>query len=129
MIVFVLKMYFRKLQPRIISHRDFSYYDNANFINPLNEVLSENENTESFLKDPDYFYKVCTEVLNQHAPLKKNYVPENNKPFMNNKKDKLLKYPATANRTSYSKQRNFYGFFLLRKEMKKIFCQSQCKKI
>ena len=69
MIVFVLKMYFRKLQPRIISHGDFSYYDNANFINPLNEVLSENENTESFLKDPDYFYKVCTEVLNQYAPL------------------------------------------------------------
>ena len=37
--VSVLKMHFRKLPPRIISYRDFSYYHNANFINSLTEVL------------------------------------------------------------------------------------------
>ena len=50
MIVSVLKMYFPKLQPRIISYRDFPNYDNANFKNSLNEVFCENENTESFTK-------------------------------------------------------------------------------
>ena len=65
----------------VISYRDFSNYDNANFINSLNEVLCENENTEPFLKDPEYFYKVLTEVLNKHVPPKKKYVRGNNKPF------------------------------------------------
>ena len=113
MIVSALKMHFRKLPSRIISYRDFSNYDNANFINSLSEVLYKNENTESFLKDPYYFYKVCTEVLNKHVPRKKKYVRGNNKPFMNKAvskavmlrtkiSNKLLKCPTTANRISYS---------------------------
>ena len=125
MIVSVLKMHFRKLPPRVISYRDFFNHDNANFINSLNEILCENENAESFLKGPDYFFKVCMEVLNKHAPPKKKYVRGNNKLYMNKAiskaimlitklRNKLLKYPATANRISYSKQRNFC-FSLLRK--------------
>ena len=107
-IVSVLKMYFRKSPPRIISYRDFSNYDNENFINSLNEVLCEKENTESFLRDSDCFYKVCTEVLNKHTSRKKKYVRGNNKTFMNKAiskvikprtklRNKLLKYPATVN--------------------------------
>ena len=68
--VSALKMHFRKLPPRIISYRNFSNYHNANFINSLTEVLFEDENTKSFVKDPNCFYKVCTEVLNQHPPRK-----------------------------------------------------------
>ena len=83
MTVSVPKMRFRKIPPRIISYRDFSNYPNANFINSLTEILFEGENTESFVKDPDCFYKVCTEVLNQHAPRKMKYVRRNNKRFMN----------------------------------------------
>ena len=79
MTVSVLKMRFRNLPPRIISCRDFSNYYNANFINSLTEILFEGENTESFVKDPDCFYKVYTEVLNQHAPRKKRYVRGNDK--------------------------------------------------
>ena len=59
----VIKMHFRKLPPWIISYRDFSNYHNADFINSLTETLFEGENTESFVKDLDCFYKVCTEVL------------------------------------------------------------------
>ena len=89
MTVSVLKMHFRKLPPRIISYRDFSNYHNANFINSLTEVLFKGENTESFVKDPDCFYKVCTEFLNQHAPHKKKYVP-GDKRFMNKSLSKAL---------------------------------------
>ena len=49
----VLKMHFRKLPFRIISYGDFSNDHNANFINSLTETLSEGENTESFVNDPD----------------------------------------------------------------------------
>ena len=70
MTVSVLKRHFRKLPPRLISYKDFSSYRNANFINSLTEVIFEVENTESFVKDPDCFHKVCNEVLNQHAPRK-----------------------------------------------------------
>ena len=64
MTVSVLKMHFRKLPPKVITCRNFSNYDNANFINSLNDVLNEHENQEHLLNDPDCFYKVCAEVLN-----------------------------------------------------------------
>ena len=43
-----------------------------------------------FVKDADCFYKVCTEVLNQHAPHKKKYVRGNNKRFMNRALSKAI---------------------------------------
>ena len=140
MIVFVLlQMYFGKLPPRVISYRNFSNYDSANFINSLNEVLYENENRDSFLKHPDYFYRVFTEVLNKHAPPKKKYIRGNNKPFINKAiskaimlraklRNKLLKYLTSTNRISYSKQRNFC-LSLLRKEKKKYFANLIVKNI
>ena len=137
MTVFVLKINFRKLPPGIISYRDFSNYHNANFINSLTEILFEGENTESFVKDPDCFYKVCTEVLNQHAPRKKKYVRGNNKRFMNKAlskaimqrtklRNKFLKDPSAENKFSYNKQRN-WCVSLLRKEKKKYFTNFETK--
>ena len=76
MTVSVLKMHFRKLPPKVITYRNFSNYDNANFINSLNDVLNEHENQEHLLNDPDYFYKVCTEVLNRTLPKRKNMFAE-----------------------------------------------------
>ena len=132
--VFVLKMHFRKLPPRIVSYTDFSDYHNANFINSLADVLFEGENTKSFVKDPDCFYKVCTEVLNQHAPRKKKFFRGNNKQsmkkalskaIMQRKKlrNKFLKDPSAANKFSYNKQKN-WCVSLFRKKGK-IFCQSK----
>ena len=131
MTVSVLKMRFQKLLPRIISYGDFSNYHNANFINSLTEILFEGENTESFVKDPDCFYKVCTEVLNQHAPRKKKYVRGNNKRFMNKAlskaimqrtklRKKFLKDPSAENKYSYNQQRN-WCVSPLRKEKKFFF--------
>ena len=126
MTVSVLKMRFRKLPPRIISYMDFSNYHKANFINSLTEILFEGENMESFVKGPGCFYKVCTEVRNQHAPRKKKYVRGNNKRFMNKAlskaimqrtklKNKFLKDPSAENKFSHNKQRNWF-VSLLRKE-------------
>ena len=57
--VSVLKMHFRKLPLKVITYRNFSNFDTANFINSLNDVLNEHENQEHLLNDPDCFYKVC----------------------------------------------------------------------
>ena len=78
--IFVLKMHFQKLPPRLFSYRNFSNYRNANFINSLNEVLPEEENMESLSKDPN---SLCEKVLNQHVLYKKVYLRGNNKTFMN----------------------------------------------
>ena len=105
----------------------------------MTEVLFELENTESFVKDPDCFYKVCIEVLNQHAPRKKKYVRGNNKPFMNKAlskaimqreklRNKFLKDPSAANKFSYNKARN-WCISLLRKEKKKYFANLNEKDI
>ena len=83
-------MHFRKLPPGIISYMDFSNYPNANFINSLTEVIFEGENMESFVKDSNSFFKVYTEVVNQHAPHRNKYVRGNNKRFMNKALPKAL---------------------------------------
>ena len=109
MTVSVLKMHFRKLPLKVITYRNFSNYDNANFINSLNDVLNEHENLEHLLNDPDCFYKVCAEVLNLHVPQKKKFVRVNNKSFMNKTlsqaimqraklKNKFLKDPTEHNK-------------------------------
>ena len=77
-----------------------------------------------FLKDPDYFYKVCTEALNKHIPRKKKHVYGKNKRF----KNKALKYPTKADRMSYSKQRNFCTS-LLREDKKIHFADLNLKYI
>ena len=139
MTVSVLKMHFRKLPPKVITYRNFSNYENANFINSLNDVLNEHENQEHLLNDPDCFYKVCVEVLNRHAPQKKKYVRGNNKPFMNKTlskaimqrtklRNKFLKDPTEHNKISYTKQRN-WCVSLLRKEKKEYFANLNEKDI
>ena len=135
----VLKMHFRKLPPKVITYRNFSKYDNANFINSLNDVLNEHENQEHLLNDPDCFYKVCAEVLNRHAPQKKKYVRGNNTPFMNKTlsqaimqrtklRNKFLKDPTEHNKISCTKQRN-WCVSLLRKEKKEYFANLNEKDI
>ena len=109
MIVSVLKVHFRKLPPKVITYRNISNYDNANFINSLNDVLNEHENQEHLLNDPDCFYKVCAEILHRHAPQKKKNVRGNNKPFMN--------------KTSY-RTKDPTEHIALEKGKEGIFCQS-----
>ena len=101
MTVSVLKMHFRKLPPKVITYRNFSNYDNANFINSLNDVLNEHENQEHLLNDPDCLYKVWVEVLNRYTPQKKKYVRGNNKPFMNKMLSKAIMQRSMKIRNIY----------------------------
>ena len=128
-------MHFRKLPPKVITYRNFSNYDNANFINSLNDVLNVHENQEHLLNGPDCFYK----VLNRHAPQKKKFVRGNNKSFINKTlsqaimqriklRNKFLKDPTEHNKILYTKQRNWCAS-LLRKENKAYFANLNEKDI
>ena len=108
----VLKTHYRKLPPRIINYRDFSNFDNAAFMYCLTEALSQQNDLEVLSTDSDRFYKICSDVLQDHAPRKKKYVRGNNKPFMNKTlskaimkrtrlRNKFLKDPSEHNKHCY----------------------------
>ena len=80
MTISILKKHFRKLPPKVIGCRDFKNFENEKFMNSLQSALI-NQNGDC-VKNPDLFFNICHEVLNKHAPRKKNYIRENNIPFM-----------------------------------------------
>ena len=121
----VMKAYFQKQAPVIITYRDYKYYNENMF---RSELLEELYNINGGSIDCDTFENVCIGVLNRHAPMKKKYTRANNSPFMNKKlskavmnrsrlRNKFLKNPTHENRVNYHKYRNFCtGLF--RKEKK-----------
>ena len=137
MTISVLKMHFRKLPPKIINYRDFKKFDNERFMFSLHSTLSEEQ--FDYSKDPDKFYEVCQNVLNDHAPRKKKYIRGNNKPFMTKAysraimhrtrlRNKFTKNPSAENKSLYNKQRNFC-VSLLRKEKREYFAKINEKDI
>ena len=64
MAITVLKMQFRKLEPKVISYRNYKYFSNDTFLKPLNSELSK----YSFSPDENGFYcfcQICTDTLNK----------------------------------------------------------------
>ena len=77
----VLKMYFRKLPPKVINYRDLKKFYNERFIDSLHYTLSEDK--IDYSKNPDKFSEISQNVLNKHAPRKKKYIRGKNKPSIN----------------------------------------------
>ena len=46
MTVSVIKMYYRKLLPKIINYRDYKKFSNGNFLNSVTEVFSNKNQNE-----------------------------------------------------------------------------------
>ena len=116
MTICVLKMHFRKLPPKVINYRDFKNFDNERFMNSLQYTLAEEH--IDYSRNPDKFFEICQNVLNNHAPRKKKYIRGNNKPFMTKAyskaimartrfRNKFLKNPSEQNKENYNKQRNY----------------------
>ena len=53
--IFVLKMPFRRLLPKLITYRDFIKFDNERFMNSLQSVLFD-PHTDYNIHDPDTFF-------------------------------------------------------------------------
>ena len=84
-----MKITYRKLEPKIVSYRDFKYFCNNSFKESLPKAISQNlgvgchEIYESFASS-------CNKILDNHAPLKKKHVWDNDSPFMNESLSKVI---------------------------------------
>ena len=70
MTITVLKMQFRKLEPKVVSYRNYKNFSNNIFLKSLNNELCK----YSFSPDEngfDQFWQTCTDTLNKYAPRKK----------------------------------------------------------
>ena len=123
--VTVMRAFFPKQMPTIITYRDYKNFDQALF---RQELLGELYNMNSGTIDYETFEYITIRLLSMHAPLKKKYLRANNQPFMNKTlskvvmtrsrlRNKFLKNPTDENRTNYTKYRN-YCTSLFRKEKK-----------
>ena len=122
--VTVMRAFFPKQMPVIISYRDYKHFDQTLF---RHEFLEELYNVNGSI-DYDIFENICVDLINRHAPLKEKHMRANNSPFMNRTlskavmtrsrlKNKFLKDPNDENRANYTKYRN-YCTGLFRKEKK-----------
>ena len=64
------KMSFQKLQPKIISYRDYENFDNEKF---RSDIWKMNFNTTG----REGFRKTVFRIFNKHAPIKRKYVRAN----------------------------------------------------
>ena len=124
----VIKMSFKKFQPRIINYRSYKHFSNDTFRKDLIDKLFN----EKFVINDDGLKRFCelsVNVLNKHAPRKKKYPRGNQMSFFTKELSKeiltrsrlLNKYIRNRNeenRAIYVKQRN-YWVPLLRKSKKK----------
>ena len=70
MTITVLKVQFRKLDPKVVSYRNYKKFSNDIFLKSLNNELSK----YSFSQDEngfDHFCQICTDAPNKYAPRKK----------------------------------------------------------
>ena len=113
--VTVMKTYFKKKSPIIISYRNYKKFDIADFRKDLfdNLLICSTE-----IIDYDVFHDIFMTVLNIHAPLKSKTLRGNNACSMNKTlskafmirsklKNNFNKDPSEYNNALFKKQRNF----------------------
>ena len=75
----VLKQYFPKPKPKIVSYRDYRNFQNDEFRAELdNEILEHDINNIEY----QHFLNIFIEILNKHAPMKTKYLRANQGKFM-----------------------------------------------
>ena len=63
-----------------------------------------------YTKSPEFFFNICQNELDYHAPRKKKNIRRNNKPFMTKAlssppfRNKFWKNPTEENRLAYTRQ-------------------------
>ena len=83
-VVAVMKITYKKSQPKIIIHRSYKYFNNESFRKELLQLEANGNNCNESLTN---FTSSCNVILNKHAPSplpqERNNVKENNgRPFL-----------------------------------------------
>ena len=73
----MLKSCFNNTEPNLLNYRDFKHFLQEDFKEVLSEALCDCGNSY------DDFEHIFTSKINKHAPKKKKWIRENNKPHVN----------------------------------------------
>ena len=116
MTITVMKMQYKKLEPKIISYRNYKKFDNAKFRQEIeyNSQLLCGQAKLGYVN----IENIIISSLNRLAPIKFKYLRGNHQPFMNKELSKAimtrsrlkniyLKHPMECNRKRYTRQRNY----------------------
>ena len=114
MTVTVLKTYFKKAPPKIVSYRDYKKFSHVEFRMELQHCLSQYDVLEI---SNDEFVRIFMGVFEKHAPLKQKYVRANQGPFMTKElrkavmtqsrlRNKFNQFKTKSSELEYKKQRN-----------------------
>ena len=133
-----MKTFFEKLEPTVVSYRDYKYFENDRF---KTDLLSEfgKANIEEKGNGLNNFLNACKRILDIHIPRKQKYARVSHMPFMNKAlpkeittrtplRNKFLKDRSEENKRKYSKPRN-YCVSLLRKPKSNYFANLNEKNI
>ena len=110
----VLKTYFKKKAPKIITYRNYKKFSALQFREEIDDFFSR---CNIVSMSSDDFVNCFMEVLNRHAPLKSKYVRANDSPFMTkalrkaimlrtNLRNKFYKCKTDTAHLAYKRQRN-----------------------
>ena len=114
MTVTILKTFFRKAPPKIVSYRDYKKFSQVYFRSELHQYLT---NYNIYELSNDEFVKIFMGIFDKHAPLKQKYVRANQGPFMTKElrkavmirsklRNKFNKSNTKSAESAYKKQRN-----------------------
>ena len=110
----VLKTFFKKQSPKVISYRNYKNVSNGSFRTDLINEISSNDILEGDLTG---FLDACKKSLDYQAPRKKKYARANQAPFLTKEIDeeintrsiwrnKFLCFRSDENKKAYNEQRN-----------------------
>ena len=126
----VLKTFFRKQPPTIISYRNYKTFSQLKFRDEIDRIFST---CDIINMSNDEFVNIFMDIFNRHAPLKFRYIRANDSPFMTNQlrkaimlrssfKNKFNKNRTTQNHLAYKRQRNVCTSLLRR--TKKVYYEN-----
>ena len=85
----VIKVFYNKQKPNIVTYRNYKHFSNEAFIfdvkNSIIQMTSERNDLEF-----DRFKTALDKAIQRHAPIKKRYVQANQAPFINKKINKEI---------------------------------------
>ena len=110
----VLKMFFKKQSPNVISYRNYKNFSNDSFRTNLINEISSNGILE---RDLTGFLDACKKSLDYQAPRKKKYTRANQASFLTKEinkeimtrsrlRNKFLRCRSDENKKAYNEQRN-----------------------
>ena len=119
----VLKSYFKKKPPKIISYRNYKNFSQLNFRTEIDRYFSV---CDILKMSHDQFVSIFMDIFNRHAPLKFKYIRANDNPFMTKQLRKAIMLRSKLHNNFY-KDRTMQSHIAYKRQ--RNVCTSLLKKI